>query len=259
MSAFIEKLRSAARARNSQLCIGLDPDADLLEEARDALAHCLAVVERTAAYACCYKPNSAFWEQYGPSGWRALAELKKRIPEDIPVLFDIKRGDMGNTMAAYARAAFVAMGMDACTVNPYQGSDSLEEFVRYQDRGVYILCRTSNPSSSDLQHLQADGKPLYLQVAAMAGRLNHHGNVGLVVGSTAPDQIAEVRAASALPFLIPGVGAQGGDLEASVRAAWTGDEASCLISASRSVIYAEDPGEAARDLRDQINSVLARV
>lgn len=259
MSAFIEKLRSAARSRNSQLCIGLDPDSELLEEARDALAHCLAVVERTAEFACCYKPNSAFWEQYGPAGWRALAELRRRIPADIPVLFDAKRGDLGNTMAAYARAAFEAMEMDACTVNPYLGSDSLQEFTRYGDRGVYVLCRTSNPGASDLQHLSGAGGTLYLQVAEMAARLNEHGNVGLVVGATAPAQIGELRAASGLPFLIPGIGAQGGDLEASVRAAWNGDEASCLISASRSVIYAEDPAAAARDLRDQINMVLARV
>lgn len=258
-TTFLDRLRASARSRSSQLCVGLDPDAELLEEARDALAHCLAVVERTADYACCYKPNSAFWEQYGPSGWRALAELRRRIPEDIPVLFDAKRGDMGNTMAAYARAVFGAMEMDACTVNPYQGSDALEEFTRHQDRGVYILCRTSNPGSAELQHLDAGGRPLYLQVAAMAERLNVNGNVGLVVGATAPEQIAEVRAASGLPFLIPGIGAQGGDLEASVRAAWNGDEASCLIAASRSVIYADDPGAAARDLRDQINSVLARV
>lgn len=259
MTAFIEKLRAAARSRHSQLCIGLDPDPELLEEARDALAHCLAVVERTSEFACCYKPNSAFWEQYGPSGLRALAELRRRIPADIPVLLDAKRGDVGNTMAAYARAAFEALEMDACTVNPYLGADSLHEFTRYAERGIYVLCRTSNPGAGDLQHLETGGQPLYLKVAAMAERLNEHGNVGLVVGSTAPAQIGEVRQASRLPFLIPGIGAQGGDLEASVRAAWNGDEASCLISASRSVIYAEDPGAAARELRDQINSVLARV
>jgi orotidine 5'-phosphate decarboxylase subfamily 2 len=256
---FFERLRAASQARSSLLCVGLDPDYERLGDARTALAHCAAVVERTAEYACCYKPNAAFWEQFGGSGWRALAELRKRIPSDIPVLFDAKRADIGSTMAAYATAAFEELGMDAATVHAYHGADSLEQYARYADRGVYVVCRTSNPGAADLQHLDAGGKPLYLRVAELAGRVNSNGNLGLVVGATAPAQIVEVRAVSPLPFLIPGIGAQGGDLEASVKAAWNGDPASCLISASRSILYAEDPGEAARDLRDRINTVLAGV
>jgi len=159
-------------------------------------------------------------------------------------------------MRAYARAVFLTMAMDAATVNPYLGSDSLEEFVRYEDRGVYVVCRTSNPGASDLQHLEAEGKPVYLQVAGLAERMNSAHNVALVVGATAPAQVAELRRATALPFLVPGVGAQGGDLEASVRAAWNGDPASCLISSSRSVLYAESPAREAAALKARINDVV---
>src|SRR5439155_6675349 len=136
------------------------------------------------------------------------------------------------------------------------GADSLAEFTRYSDRGVYVVCRTSNPGAADLQHLPAPERPLYLEVAALAERVNQAGNVGLVVGATAPEQVAEVRAQTAMPFLVPGVGAQGGDLEGSVRAAWNGDEASCLIATSRAVMYAQDPGRVAEDLRQAINRVL---
>jgi orotidine 5'-phosphate decarboxylase subfamily 2 len=145
--------------------------------------------------------------------------------------------------------------MDAATVNPYLGADSLEEFTRYEDRGVYVVCRSSNPGATDLQHLDAGGRPVYSHVADLAKRLNAHGNVGLVVGATAPNEIAQVRRATQLPFLIPGIGAQGGDLEGSVRAAWNGDPASCLVSASRSVLFAEQPSREAAMLKDQINAV----
>ena len=122
-------------------------------------------MRQTQEHACCFKPNSAFWEQYGPDGWKALLELRDEAPT-TPFLFDAKRGDMGNTMRAYAVAAFVTLAMDAATVNPYLGADSIEEFTRYKDRGVYVLCRSSNPGAANLQHLEADGKPLYLHVAA---------------------------------------------------------------------------------------------
>jgi orotidine-5'-phosphate decarboxylase len=146
--------------------------------------------------------------------------------------------------------------MDAATVNPYLGADSIEEFTRYEDRGVYVVCRSSNPGAADLQHLDAGGRPLYQRVAALAERLNAHRNVGLVVGATAPTEIADVRRSSQLPFLIPGIGAQGGDLEGSVRAAWNGDPASCLVSASRSVIFAEKPSRAAAKAKGAINAVV---
>jgi orotidine-5'-phosphate decarboxylase len=211
-------------------------------------------VRQTEEHVCCYKPNSAFWEQYGPDGWSALLELRDEAP-NTPFLLDAKRGDMDNTMRAYARAVFGSLGMDAATVNPYLGSDSLREFTRYEDHGVYVLCRTSNPGAVDLQHLDAEGTPVYRHVVALAERLNGSDNVGLVVGATAPAQIAEVRAITALPFLLPGVGAQGGDVEAAVRAAWNGDPASCLVSASRSVLFAGSPAREAAALKGQINAI----
>ncbi|GAC1647446.1 MAG: orotidine-5'-phosphate decarboxylase [Candidatus Dormibacteraceae bacterium] len=252
--SYFDRLRSLSADRSSLLCVGLDPDPARIEGgAAGALRHCREVVRQTEEHVCCYKPNSAFWEQYGPDGWSALKELRDGAPR-TPFLFDGKRGDMGNTMEAYARTVFVTLAMDAATVNPYLGSDSIEVFAKYGDRGVYVLCRTSNPGASDLQHLEAAGKPLYLHVAALAERLNGAGNVGLVVGATAPAQIAEVRHASPLPFLIPGIGAQGGDVEASVHGAWNGDRASCLVSASRSVLYAKSPAREAEGLKRQINA-----
>jgi orotidine-5'-phosphate decarboxylase len=253
---YFERLRMLSRERDTLLCVGLDPDPEQIAGgAAGALRHCREVVRQTEEHACCFKPNSAFWEQYGPDGWKALLELREGTP-NTPFLLDAKRNDMGNTMRAYARAAFVTLEMDAATVSPYMGADSIDEFTGYQDRGVYVVCRSSNPGAEDLQHLESGGQPLYLHVAALAQRLNSRGNVGLVVGATAPDQIAELRRASDLPFLIPGVGAQGGDLEGSARAAWNGDPASCLISSSRSVLYAASPAQAAVALKAEINSVV---
>ena len=254
--SYFERLRALASDRDSLLCVGLDPDPERIAGgAAGALRHCREVVRQTEEHVCCFKPNSAFWEQYGPDGWQALLELRDEAPH-TPFLFDAKRGDMGNTMRAYALAVFGTMAMDAATVNPYLGADSIEEFTRYEDRGVYVVCRSSNPGATDLQHLDAEGKPLYMRVAALAERLNSKSNVGLVVGATAPPEIADVRRSSQLPILIPGIGAQGGDLEGSVRAAWNGDPASCLVSASRSVLFAEKPSREATKLKDSINAVV---
>jgi orotidine 5'-phosphate decarboxylase subfamily 2 len=253
--SYFDRLRALAKERQTLLCVGLDPDPDRIEGgAAGALRHIREVVRQTEEHACCFKPNSAFWEQYGPDGWSALLELRAEFM-NTPFLFDAKRGDMGNTMKAYARAVFETLGMDAATVNPYLGADSLEEFTRYGERGVYVLCRTSNPGAEDLQHLDAGGKPIYMHVAELAERVNERGNVGLVVGATAPAQVAEVRRVTKLPFLLPGVGAQGGDVEAAVRGAWSGDPASCLIAASRSVLYATSPAREAASLKAQINAV----
>ncbi len=243
-----------SRERQTLLCVGLDPDPERIAGgAAGALRHCQEVVRQTEEHVCCFKPNSAFWEQYGPDGWSALMELRDAA-STTPFLFDAKRGDMDNTMRAYARTVFGTLGMDAATVNAYLGTDSLREFTTFEDRGVYVVCRSSNPGAKDLQHLQASGMPIYRHVAALAERLNVSGNVGLVVGATAPNEVAEVRSISALPFLLPGVGAQGGDVEAAVRAAWNGDPASCLVSASRSVLFAESPAREAAALKAQINS-----
>ncbi len=224
--SYFERLRMLAQDRHTLLCVGLDPDPEHIEGgAAGALRHCREVVRTTEELACCFKPNSGFWEQYGPDGWKALLELRDEAP-DTPFLLDAKRGDMGNTMRAYALTVFATLAMDATTINPYLGTDSIEEFTRYDDRGVYIVCRSSNPGAADLQHLESGGRPLYIHVAELAESLNVNSNVGLVVGATAPSEIAEVRKVSSLPFLIPGIGAQGGDLVGSVKAAWNGDPAS---------------------------------
>jgi orotidine 5'-phosphate decarboxylase subfamily 2 len=250
---YFERLRALARERSTLLCVGLDPDPDRIDGgAAGALRHCLEVVKQTEEHVCCFKPNSAFWEQYGPDGWSALLQLRDAAPS-TPFLFDAKRGDMDNTMRAYASAVFRTLGMDAATVNPYLGADSLREFTKYEDRGVYVVCRTSNPGARDLQHLESEGEPLYVHVARLAERLNDKGNVALVVGATAPSEVAAVRRLTDLPFLLPGVGAQGGDVDAAVRAAWNGDPASCLVAASRSVLYADSPAREAEALKSQVN------
>ena len=256
--SFFDRLRAASRQRDSVLCVGLDPEPERIPGgAAGAARFCAGVVEQTGDFAAAYKPNSAFWEQYGPDGWKALLEVRQGAPAGTLFIFDGKRADVGHTSAAYARAAFQALDMDAMTVHAYHGADSLAEFTAHVDRGVYVVCRTSNPGAADLQHLEAAGRPFYLQVAALAERVNAAGNVGLVAGTTAPAEVGELRAASSLPFLLPGIGAQGGDLEASLRAAWNGDPAACLVNASRSVLYAADPGAEAKALRERMRAVLA--
>ncbi len=218
------------------------------------------MIEQTKDYAACYKPNAAFWAQYGTAGWTGLTEVRLGVPQDIPFLLDFKVADIGSTMTAYARTVFEALDADGTTVHAYHGADSLAAYTRYSDRGIYVVCRTSNLGAKDLQDLDAGGKPLYLRVAQMARRINEHGNVGLVVGATAPEQVAEVRSeVPDLPILLPGIGPQGGDLETSVRAAWNGDAASILVAASRAILYADKPGKAARELRDAINAVVAGI
>ncbi len=240
MATYFDKLRAASRARDSLLCVGLDPDPKVIPGGLDgAVTVCRTLIEATSDLACCYKPNAAFWEQYGPRGWEGLATVKRSIPPDIPVLFDCKRADVPNTMAAYASAVFEAMEFDAATVHAYHGGDSLAAFTAYDTRGVYVVCHTSNPGRVDLQHRRADDEPLFMAVAGLAERSGRAGNTGVVIGATAPAEAATVRAAfPQLPFLLPGIGRQGGDLEAAVRAAFTGDPASCLVAVASAIMHA---------------------
>src|SRR5579859_5518079 len=190
---FFERLRALSKERRTMLCVGLDPDPERIDGgAAGALRHCREVARQTEEHACCFKPNSAFWEQYGPDGWKALLELHEEFAH-TPFLLDAKRGDMGNTMKAYAHAIFTTLGMDAATIHGYMGADSIAEFTRYEDRGVYVVCRSSNPGAEDLQHLESGREPIFLHVADLAEKTNEHGNIGLVVGATAPGSIAEVR------------------------------------------------------------------
>lgn len=251
---FFDKLRAASVARDSLLCIGLDPDPNAIRGGLEAAVDfCRTLIQATSDVACCYKPNAAFWEQYGPRGWEGLAIVKKVVPPDIPVLLDCKRADVPNTMAAYASAVFDAMEFDAATVHAYHGADSLSAFARYRTRGVYVVCHTSNPGRSDLQQLRCGQEPLFMAVADLAVRSDSYGNIGVVMGATAPNEAAAVRAAYPnLPFLLPGIGRQGGDVEAAVRAAFTGDPASCLVAVVAAIMYAEEPRSSAIAWRDRL-------
>ena len=247
---YFEKLRAASAARQSLLCIGLDPEPKNVPGGLDgAIDLCRRIIDATSSVACCYKPNAAFWEQYGPRGWEALATIRAAVPADIPVMLDCKRADVPNTMAAYASAIFDAMGFDAATVHAYHGADSLAVFAGYKSKGTYVVCHTSNPGRADLQHLAAGGEPMYMKVADLASRAN----LAVVIGATAPAEAAAVRKRfPALPFLLPGIGRQGGDVEASVRAAYNGDAASCLIAVAGAIMYTQDHRKEATMWRDRI-------
>ena len=270
MSAFIEQLDAAAARNRSLLCVGLDPWRPSMP-VDDVAEFNRALIAATSDLVCAYKPQWAFYEAEGIPGIEALQATIEAVPDGVPVVLDAKRGDLGNTALAYAKAAFETWGADALTVNPYQGRDAVQPFLDYADRGVFVLARTSNPGSAEFQDLAVRGaegeRPLYEEVARGAAAWNDNGNVGVVVGATAPDELARVRSiAGSMPVLIPGIGAQGGDLEASVRNGTDADGRRALIAASRSVIYASkgrDFAEAARAeaerLRAAINAELERM
>ena len=246
---FAERLSAAMEAADSMICVGLDPQPGRTPP-DDILDFNARVVEATADLVCAYKPQSAFYEVAGQVGWRALKETIALIREVAPaalVILDAKRNDIGNTAEAYASSAFDWFDADAVTINPYLGGDAVAPFLRRPERGAFALCRTSNPGAADLQSLpMADGAPLYLSVAdrARGWGESHHCNLGLVVGATWPRELAEVRArCPEMPILLPGIGAQGGDLEASVAAGVDSGGRGLLVSASRSVIYAGETEE----------------
>jgi len=241
--------------------VGLDPDPSKLP-VKDVFEFNRAIIDATSDLVCCYKPNLAFYEALGIRGLQALKKTVAYIPGDIPVIGDGKRGDIGNTAAAYAKALFSYYKFDAVTVNPYMGYDSVKPFLEYQDKGIFILCRTSNSSASDFQDLVDNfGMKFYQSVALRAGDWNKDGNIGLVVGATYPDELKEIRKMCPdIPLLIPGIGAQGGDLEPSVRYGVDGAKEMAIIVAARQVIYASkgpDYAQAARkaalELRGSIN------
>lgn len=268
---FINKLSAAWMANNSLLCVGLDPDlAKLPAELRDApdgiTTFCTRIIDATADLACAFKPQIAYFAALGAE--QQLEDICRYLREHyphIPLILDAKRGDIGATATQYAREAFERYGADAVTVNPYMGEDSLDPYLAWQDRGVIILCRTSNPGGSDLQFLQTDGEPLYQRVARLvANKWNKNGQCALVVGATFPEELAQVRAiVGDMPLLVPGIGAQGGDIAATVGAGQTANGMGMMISSSRAIIYAqpqagEDYADAARrvaiETRDAINA-----
>ena len=261
MTSFIDKLRARVTASDSLLCVGLDPSPAMLagEEktpARAALALNRRTIAATKDLACAYKPNIAFYEALGLPGFGVLTETLAMIPDDIPVILDAKRGDVGSTSEGYARFVFDVLGVDAVTVNPYLGGDALAPFLAHADKGIFILCRTSNPGARDLQDLNSDGAPLYQRVAQLAQTWNRAGNVGLVMGATYPSEIAWARRSfPGMWFLLPGIGAQGGDLESAVVAGLDAAGEGIIVSASRAIMGAADPGAAAAAMRDAINRV----
>ena len=267
---FIDKLSAAWTANNSLLCVGLDPDlarfpAHLRSQPDAIVSFCKAIIDATADLACSFKPQIAYFAALGAE--RQLedicAYLRTAYPH-IPLILDAKRGDIGATAKQYAREAYDRYGADAVTVNPYMGFDSVEPYMEWTERGVIVLCRTSNAGGSDLQFLQVDGRPLYQHVAQLvADKWNRNGQCALVVGATFPEELAQVRAiVGDMPLLVPGVGAQGGDVEATVRAGKSAAGTGMMINSSRAILYAapqdgEDFAAAARrvalETRDAIN------
>jgi orotidine 5'-phosphate decarboxylase subfamily 2 len=258
---FLDKLDQAASKNNSLLCIGLDIDLNrvpqtVLNKEDPIFVFNREIIQATQELVCAYKPNIAFYERYGIYGISSLIKTIEFIQgTGIPVILDAKRGDIGHSSAAYAESVFKVYKADAVTVNPYLGHDSVEPFLEYQDKGIFVLCLTSNPGAKDFQ------RELFLDVAYEAKKWNKYGNCGLVAGATKPEQLKEIRnIAEDMPILIPGVGAQGGDLEGSVKFGVTRQGNRAIINSSRSVIYAskennfaEAAKDAAQKLRDAIN------
>lgn len=258
-SLFADRLVAAMDAADSLICVGLDPQPQRTSPDQ-ILRFNTRVIEATADLVCAFKPQSAFYEACGDVGWQALKDTIATVRHLAPhavVILDAKRNDIGNTAEAYASAAFDWFGADALTVNAYLGGDAVAPFLQRPECGAFALCRTSNPGAGDLQSLEmADGGPLYLALAERARGWGeaHHRNLGLVVGATWPEELVQVRACCPeMPILLPGIGAQGGDLEASVAAGVDASGRGLLVSASRSVIYA---GEA-EDIRAEASRLRA--
>ena len=265
-AAFRHKLAAASRQNDSLLCVGLDPVVDKLPEVVRAEADPVLrfgrdIIEATADLVCAYKPNFAFYGALGESGWRTLKSTLECVPPEIPVILDAKVGDIGSTAEQYARMFYEQLGADALTVNPYMGHDAVAPFLAYGDRGVFLLCLTSNPGSADFQTLPVHDELLYQRVARQAVTWNTKtGNCGLVVGATRAEMLRDVRGlAPGLPLLIPGVGAQGGDLEATVANGQDADGGGFAINASRSVIYASSEADFAAAARSAATAMRADI
>lgn len=265
---FMSSLQAAWQRNQSLVCVGLDPElpkfpAHLRGDADAVYTFCAAIVDATADLVCAYKPQIAHFAALRAEDAleRLIAHIHARHP-GVPVILDAKRGDIGSTAQHYVTEAFERYGADAVTLNPYLGRDSIQPFLDRADKGVILLCHTSNPGAADLQDLDVGGRPLYQRVAELVARdWNTHGNCALVTGATWPEQLAEVRAlVGDVPLLVPGIGAQGGDVEAVVRNGRTADGTGLMISSSRAILYAGDgvdfanaAREATQSLRESIN------
>jgi len=271
METFFTFLEKRVDDSSSLLCVGLDPHISELKEPSPAsvLDFCLNLIRETAPYAAAFKPNAAFFEVFGAEGWTALKQVIETVQEEsnrqgsmIPVILDAKRGDIASTAEAYAKSAFEGLGAHAITLNPYLGKDSIDPFIQNPEKGAFLLCKTSNAGSMDLQNLLVlpvgaeSSAPLYIYVAHLARQWNEKNNVGIVVGATHPAIMSNIRAAAPdLWFLSPGVGAQGADLETALKFGLRKDGKGMLVNVSRSIARAENPGLAAAELRDEILNV----
>lgn len=263
---FIDKLDKACETNNSLLCVGLDIDlgklpVTILNSDDPIFTFNKKIIDATASLVCAYKPNIAFYEKYGIYGLQSLIKTIEYIPQNIPVILDAKRSDVGHSAAAYAKAIFEVYKADATTVNPYLGHDSIEPFLEYQEKGIFILCATSNPGFKDLQAWGGE-EPLYQHVAKLVMEWDQYKNSGLVVGATNPDELAKIRGlVGDMPILLPGVGAQGGNLETSIKNGATAKGLRLIVNVSRSILYAalgEDfekaAAAAAISMNEQINA-----
>lgn len=260
LMTFREKLSASWAKNNSLLCVGLDPDHERLPAGRSQFEFNKAIIDATHDLVCCYKPNSAFYEALGSEGVEQLKltchYLQENYP-DTPVLLDYKRGDIGNTNRGYAEFAFHYLKADAITLQPYQGGQALQPFFDYEDKGIFILVKTSNEGSGEFQNLVLDGRPLYEHVTETAMKSwNKNGNIMVVAGATYPKELERIRelVGQETPILVPGMGAQGGDTEAIMKAGMNENHAGLIINSSREILYAssgEDFSEAARQKAEQ--------
>lgn len=265
--SFINRLEAAWHHQDSLLCVGLDPDPERFPEGiapdlTGILDFNRAIIDATHDLVCAYKPQIAYYAALGaePQLEATIAYIQDNYPH-IPVVLDAKRGDIGSTARQYAVEAFERYGADAVTVNPYLGFDAIKPFLEYQDRGVILLARTSNPGAAELQDLDVGGLPLYARIAQLAAQQwNAHGNIGLVVGATWPQQLEKVRVeAPELPLLLPGIGAQGGSIAAAVAAGRRADGKGLLVSASRSVLYASSGTDFAEAARREATQLVTQI
>jgi orotidine-5'-phosphate decarboxylase len=243
---FTERLQHIIQQRQSHLCVGIDPELDKLPKgiprsSEGLLQFCNEIIQATAEFAAAFKINFAFFEALGQAGWRALAQVAALLPESTIRIADAKRGDIGNSAKHYARAILHELPFDCLTVNPYLGEDAAAPFLDNPAKGAFFLCHTSNPSAREIQHFPDRTQPLYLHVAARVGEWNRNKNCGLVVGATHAEELKQVRKVCPdLPFLIPGIGAQDGDLKTSVIVGTAGGKAPTLINVSRAIIFSGD-------------------
>ncbi|HEY8672749.1 MAG TPA: orotidine-5'-phosphate decarboxylase [Candidatus Dormibacteraeota bacterium] len=257
---FAARLDACVDATGSLLCAGLDPDG--FATAAEAERRCLEIVDATMEHVCAFKPNLAFFEQFGSAGYAILERLRRHVPDDRILILDAKRGDMANTAAAYARALFDVLGADCVTLNPLLGGDSLAPFLEREGRGILLVARSSNPGAADLLDARLEtGQPVSLRIVELGLGLDPGGAVGFVVGATAPDAVAVIRgAAPSAPLLLPGVGAQGGSLEDAVSAGLDSRGRGVIVSVSRGIAMApEGAARAAQMLRERIEGVRAAV